>query len=102
MYHPNHPQGHYQMANQVQIFDPPSVISWKPGYYTDSGSLDFGGWVWRYDLRETESCATEVALSYDWSAVSDVVRQRIGFPPFAADYLSNSLGHLSELVRSNG
>ena len=50
MYHPNHPDGNYQMANQVQVFDPPNAISWKPGQDTDDGSLTFGGWVWRYDL----------------------------------------------------
>src|SRR5947209_12618125 len=46
MYHPNHPDGNYQMTNRVQIFDPPSTISWEPGYDTDDGGLGFGGWVW--------------------------------------------------------
>ena len=32
MYHENHPDGGYEMANQVLAFDPPRVISWKPGY----------------------------------------------------------------------
>jgi hypothetical protein len=35
MYHPNHPDGNYQMANRVEAFDPPHAISWQPG--TDSG-----------------------------------------------------------------
>jgi hypothetical protein len=30
MYHPNHPDGNYQMANRVQVFDPPSTISPLP------------------------------------------------------------------------
>jgi uncharacterized protein YndB with AHSA1/START domain len=50
MYHPNHPDGTYQMANLVQTFDPPSTISWKPGYDAEDGTLGFGGWTWRYDL----------------------------------------------------
>jgi hypothetical protein len=98
MYHPNHPDGNYQMANQVQAFDPPNVISWKPGYYTDDGILDFGGWVWRYDLTPTGPSETKVTLTYDWSAVPDTVRQRISFPPFPVSHLGNSLDHLAELL----
>ncbi len=37
MYHPNHPDGNYQMANRVQVFDPPNAISWEPGYDTKDG-----------------------------------------------------------------
>jgi hypothetical protein len=104
MYHPNHPDRNYQMANRVQVFDPPHAISWEPGYDTGDGSLGFGGWVWRYDLAPAGPAGqpgppgTKVTLSYDWSAVSASVRQRIGFPPFAADHLSNSLAHLAGLV----
>src|SRR5512144_2041658 len=31
MYHPNHPDGGYQIANLVQVLDRPNAISWKPG-----------------------------------------------------------------------
>jgi hypothetical protein len=98
MYHPNHPDGNYQMANRVQIFDPPSAIAWEPGQDTDDGGLRFGGWVWRYDLTPAGPSDTKVTLSYDWSAVPDLLRQHIGFPPFPADHLGNSLAHLAELV----
>lgn len=98
MYHPNHRDGNYQMANLVEIFDPPSAIAWKPGQDTEDGGLRFGGWVWRYDLTPLGPSETKVTLSYDWSAVSDPVRQRIGFPPFPADHLGNSLAHLAELA----
>jgi Polyketide cyclase / dehydrase and lipid transport len=98
MYHPNHPDGNYQVANRVEAFDAPSVISWKPGYYTEDGSLGFGGWVWRYDLTPAGPSQTKVTLSYDWSAVADDTRERIGFPPFPPDHLGNSLAHLAELV----
>ena len=100
MYHPNHPDGNYQVANRVQVFDPPNVISWEPGQDTDDGSLTFGGWVWRYDLTPAGPSQTKVTLSYDWSAVPDVTRQHIGFPPFPAEHLGNSLAHLAERVRS--
>jgi hypothetical protein len=98
MYHPNHPDGNYQVANRVQVFDPPNAISWEPGQEADDGSLTFGGWVWRYDLTPTGPNETRVTLSYDWAAVPDFVRQHIGFPPFPPDHLGNSLDHLAELV----
>jgi len=41
---------------------------------------------------------TEVRLSYDWSAVPEVVRQQGQFPPFSLDHLDNSLTRLAELV----
>ena len=98
MYHPNHPDGNYQMANRVQIFDPPNAIAWQPGQDTDEGGLSFGGWFWRYDLTPVGASETKVTLSYDWSAVPDVIRRRIGFPPFPAEHLDNSPAHLAELV----
>src|SRR5262245_28804589 len=97
MYHPNHPDRHYETANRVQVFDPPSAISWETGY-DDDGTLRFGGWTWRYDLAPTGPSNTTVTLSYDWSAVPDPIRENIGFPPFPPEHLGNSLAHLAELV----
>jgi uncharacterized protein YndB with AHSA1/START domain len=52
-YHDNHPDGNYEMANRVLAFEPPRVISWKPGYMSPAtGRLEFGGWIWRYDLTQ--------------------------------------------------
>ena len=73
-------------------------ISWKPGYYAEDGSLAFGGWLWHYELTPDGSSATKVTLSYDWTSVSEAMRQRIGFPPFPREHLSNSLQHLDELA----
>ena len=99
MYHPNHPNGDYEMANLVNVFDPPHAISWKPGYDPGDGVLRFGGWIWRYDLAPLGPSETEVGLSYDWSAVPDEVRQRQDhWPPFPPEHLSNSLTHLADLV----
>ena len=51
MYHENHPDKHYEMANRVEVFDRPSAISWQPGQFSaDTGELELGGWTWRYDL----------------------------------------------------
>ena len=98
MYHPNHPDGNYQMFNRVQAFDPPRTMSWKPGYDAGDGTLRFGGWNWRYDLTPAGPSATTVTLTYDWSAVPDSIREHIGFPPFPPEHLGNSLAHLAELV----
>jgi uncharacterized protein YndB with AHSA1/START domain len=107
MYHPGHPDRNYRMANLVEVFDPPRVISWKPGQDTADGGLSFGGWVWRYDLAPAGPSQTEVTLSYDWSAVPDstrehFIRQGAGFPPFPLDHLGNSLTHLAELAAASG
>jgi hypothetical protein len=88
------------MANRIQVFDPPSSISWEPGNETGNGTVSFPGWSWRYDLAAADPSRTTVKLSYDLSAVPDAIRQRIGFPPFPSDHLANSLTHLSELVES--
>ncbi len=99
MHHSDHPNGNYEMANRVQVFDPPHAISWEPGYDPGDGDLRFGGWIWRYDLAPLDPSETEVTLTYDWSAVPEVVRSTgPEFPPFAPDHLENSLTHLAELV----
>jgi hypothetical protein len=101
MYHANHPDGNYDMANKVRVFDPPRAISWEPGQdVAGDGNLQFGGWVWRYDLTPVDESATEVTLTYDWSAVPSSIRQHIGFPPFKLEHLENSLGHLAGLAES--
>ncbi|MGQ0480696.1 MAG: polyketide cyclase [Pseudonocardia sp.] len=97
MYHPKHPVGGYQVANQVQVLDPPRAISWLTGQEKDGGELEFGGWFWRYDLAPVAPSETKVTLSYDWSAVPPHIREYIQFPPFGPEHLTNSLSHLAEL-----
>jgi uncharacterized protein YndB with AHSA1/START domain len=99
MYHANHPDGSYEMANQVIEFEPPHVISWKPGHRSPAtGELKLGGWIWRYELTDLGPGQTKVTLTYDWSAVGPDPRQRLQFPPFSPDHLGNSLSHLAALV----
>jgi uncharacterized protein YndB with AHSA1/START domain len=98
MYHENHPNGSYEMANKVHAFDPPNAISWEPGQDTDEGKLTFGGWIWGYELTSVGPDATEVRLTYDWSAVPQPAREHIGFPPFPREHLDNSLKHLAEIA----
>jgi hypothetical protein len=100
MYHPNHPDKDYKIANLVEVFDEPRAIAWKPGTESpETGELSFGGWTWRYDIDPAGPSRTTVTLTYDWSAVGPEVRQWLQFPPFEKDHLDNSLQHLSEIVR---
>ncbi|GAA2585650.1 polyketide cyclase [Streptomyces tubercidicus] len=98
MYHSNHPNGDYQVANQVQVCDPPRALGWLTGQEKDDGRLEFGGWLWRYDLAPLGPSETAVTLTYDWSAVPQAIREYIHFPPFGPEHLSNSLRHLAGLV----
>ncbi|OEV03915.1 SRPBCC domain-containing protein [Streptomyces oceani] len=100
MYHDNHPDGHYEMANQVRVFDPPHALAWEPGQdAAGDGELQFGGWTWRYDLKPVGQDETEVTLTYDWSRVPSVMQEEFGgFPPFPASHLDNSLKHLASLA----
>ncbi|MFL6207013.1 MAG: SRPBCC family protein [Acidimicrobiales bacterium] len=98
MYHPNHPDGDYRIANLVEVFDEPRAIGWKPGTESERGELSFGGWTWRYDLEATGPSQTSVTLTYDWSAVGPEVREYLHFPPFPREHLERSLDHLAGLV----
>ena len=99
MFHADHPDGDYQTVSRVQVFDPPRAIGWLSGQEKGDGELEFGGWLWRYDLAPLGPSETEVTLSYDWSAVPQFIRDRgIRFPPFGPEHLRNSLHHLAELA----
>jgi uncharacterized protein YndB with AHSA1/START domain len=100
MYHENHPDKDYEMANRVEVLDAPRAIAWQPGHGPDDANLEFGGWFWRYDLKPVGPARTEVTLSYDWSKVPTSLRQHIQFPPFEAQHLDNSLKHLAELAQA--
>jgi uncharacterized protein YndB with AHSA1/START domain len=98
MYHANHPDGEYRMANKVHVFDPPHAIGWLPGQEKRDDHLEFGGWTWRYDLAPLGPSETEVTLTYDWSAVPQRIREYLHFPPFGPEHLTNSLHHLAEIA----
>ncbi|MFP5068131.1 SRPBCC family protein [Pseudonocardia nantongensis] len=98
MYHSNHPDGHYEMANRVEVLDPSRTIAWQPGQDDGAGTVEYGGWVWRYDLAPLGDTATTVTLTYDWSGVPAFLREHIVFPPFGVEHLENSLAHLDELA----
>ena len=99
MYHDNYGGMHYEMANRVEVFEPPRAIAWLPGQGAEDAHLDFGGWIWRYDLEPLGDDRTEVTLTYDWSAVPAATRKQIEFPPFDRQHLDNSLKHLAGLAQ---
>ena len=107
MYHDNHPNKHYEMANRVEVFDRPHAIAWQPGAQarhipgrtdTDDDTVEFGGWFWRYDLEPEGAGKTKVTLTYDWSAVPEP--REMEFPPFPVQHLENSLANLAKLAVS--
>lgn len=98
MYHPDHPDGRYETANQVRELDPSRAISWATGTEDAEGHLSFGGWIWRYDLVPAADGGTEVRLTYDWSGATPKVRTILDFPPFGVEHLEDSLRHLAVLA----
>jgi hypothetical protein len=99
MYHEHHPDKDYEIANRVEVLEPPTAIGWKPGTRSpDTGEVESGGWTWRYDLAATDATRTEVTLTYDWSSATAEAREIIQFPPFGRDHLDRSLQHLAALV----
>jgi hypothetical protein len=98
MYHDNHPDGDYEMANKVVALEAPRVIAWEPGQAGADGEIGYGGWIWRYDLTAVGADRTEVTLSYDWSGVADELRAEIEFPPFPLTHLENSLRNLAGIA----
>ena len=99
MYHPQHPDGDYEIANRVVAFEPSTAIEWEPGFYLEDGQRDSGRWTWRYDLAEVDG-QTDVTLTYDWSNATPEARERFQFPPFGAEKLTESLDNLADLVVS--
>lgn len=98
MYHDNHPDKHYEMANKVINFEQDRTIAWEPGQAGEDGVVEFGGWTWRYDLEPVGTAQTRVTLRYDWSAVPPMLREHIEFPPFPVQHLENSLSNLTGLI----
>lgn len=108
MHHGNHPDSDYDITNRVEVFDRPRAIAWQPGQGPDdrgnlmpSKEIQFGGWIWRYDLEAVGQDQTAVTLTYDWSAVQPGYRD-IEFPPFPPSHLDNSLRNLADLCTRTG
>lgn len=108
MFHENHPNKHYEMVNRIEVLDRPHAIAWQPGAEPQSipgyqgppdAGIDYGGWIWRYDLTAAGDDRTEVTLTYDWSNLSPH-HGDIEFPPFPPSHLDRSLHNLAALAQS--
>lgn len=99
MFHEN-AHGRYDMHNRVIAFEQDRTIAWEPGQYGPDGELGTGGWTWRYDLASAGGAgeATEVTLTYDWSAVPAALKEQFGLPPFPPSFLEESLAALERAV----
>jgi len=84
--------GDYQTDNTVTGFDENKMIAWK----TAPAGNEPPGWEWTYELTPTGPDATDVALTYDWSQVTDQqLLQKITFPLVTERQLDESLAHLA-------
>ena len=98
MYHPDHPDKDYKIANRVEVFDEPRAIAWQPGEESpETGNSASAAGSGATTSRDRPLWTT-VTLTYDWSAVPPRIREYLEFPPFAQDHLDSSLQHLSDLV----
>jgi hypothetical protein len=89
--------GDYVTYNLVTEFEPDRTIAWKTGSLDEAGRHNPGGWFWRYDLAPS-GAATDVTLTYDWSATSQEFRTRVDMPMFGEDFIAQSLAALDHGV----
>src|ERR1044072_5869197 len=93
MYHDNHPEKDYEMANRVEVIDPPRAIAWQPGqgpeqrgYLMGGTELTFGGWVCHAAREAPGPARALVTLTSAWSGVPPQMRD-IESPPFDVAHL---------------
>lgn len=93
----DHMGGDYQTDNTVSGFAANKLIAWK----TAPADTDPPGWEWMYELTPNGHDSTDVALTYDWSKVTDpALLQKIKFPLVSADQLDGSLAQLAAAAES--
>ena len=92
--------GHYVMHNVVTAFERDRVIAWLPCTQKSDGSLEAGGWWWRYDVAPHDD-GTRVTLTYDWTDTPAATRDQIGGTPAVPNiFLDDSLSSLDAAIRT--
>ena len=87
--------GDYQTDNHVVGYDENKLIAWK----TAPAGETPPGWEWVWRLEASGSGATEVSVTYDWSAVTDKeILKTISFPAVPQEALDSTLGNLAAQV----
>ncbi len=87
--------GDYQTDNHVVGYDPNKLLAWKTA---PAGQVP-PGWQWVWELQPAGPDATEVSVTYDWSAVTDKeLLKTITFPAVPQEALDSTLGNLAAQV----
>ncbi|GMA38143.1 SRPBCC family protein [Mobilicoccus caccae] len=90
-----HMGGDYQTDNHVVGFDENRLIAWE----TAPAGTEPKGWKWVYELTPEGPDSTVVALSYDWSKVTDKeLLKKVSFPLIQEEALEDSLARLASAV----
>lgn len=85
--------GDYTIDNHVIVYEPDAALGWAPG--AQGGPSAGHTWTWRFAPDGEDG--TRVALTYDWSAVTDPELLKY-FPVVDADGLAESLDLLAEAL----
>ncbi|GAA1847263.1 SRPBCC family protein [Brevibacterium marinum] len=87
--------GDYKTDNHVIGFEQNKLLAWK----TAPSGEQPPGWEWVWELTPQGPDATEVKVTYDWSAVTDKeTLKKISFPVIGQEALESSLGNLASAV----
>lgn len=90
-----HMGGDYQTDNHVVGFDENRLIAWE----TAPAGTEPKGWKWVYELTPEGPDSTVVALTYDWSKVTDKeLLKKVSFPLIQEEALEDSLARLASAV----
>ena len=91
----DHMGGEYQTDNHVVGYDKNHLVAWK----TAPAGTEPPGWEWVWELTADGPDATEVSLTYDWSAVTDKdLLKKVQFPLVSRKQLEDSLANLASAV----
>jgi len=90
----DYPLGKYDVTVKITEFEPDREIAW-----TIEGNIKPPiGHVYGYRLEPDGADGTLVTSYYDWSAISDAVRERGRFPVISEGALRATLGILARTV----
>jgi len=88
------PLGRYDVTVDIVAFEPGREIAWT----VSGGGRPSLGHVYGYQLEPDGAGGTLVTSYYDWSGISDAVRERGRFPIISEGALRATLGILARTV----